>query len=337
MANQDLEQITNTWRNISNLNIASTIDGGNFRPWNNMDKDDYLNAFNDLKDLMDTAVEQNSLTDYPWNILNSLQSILNTVFQQIQQFVSNPNQSTFQNSFSQLESLRTNLRSWGIYSFVRFGHNIDNKIKSYDVEYQKIVGKSIKIEQLKESVENLIQPAVAGSLSKSFSDRRSKLATNKKTWLWAAIATGVAASVVTILVVTKLIDILTLDIPESANEAQIQAILNGQPSNTVIQFLRIAILFPFYYLFGVSFSQYRQERSLEEEYAHRSAVSTSLPNYGDLAGDVSVKDQIISSATQVIFTTPIDKKSKIIPKEHSNLSELKNLFDSIGNTIQPKE
>jgi len=335
--NQLIEQINTTWNNISALDVEAKANSGNFQPWNNMNSDDFVNSFNDLKEIISSAIEQSALENYPWNILNSLQSTLNTIYQRTQQFVSGPNQNTFQNTFQQIEALRTNLRSWGIYSYVKFGQNIETKIQGFDIEYQKIVSKSLEIEQLKESVENLIQPAVAGSLSQSFSERQRKLKTNRNIWFWVAIIAGVASAIATIIVVAKLIDVFTLSFPENATTEQIQEIIKKQPSGSGIQLLRVAILFPFYYLFGVAFSQYKRERNLEEEYAHRSAVSTSLPNYGDLAGDPTVKDQIISSATQVIFTTPIDKKRKDVKSDKNTLSELKDVVDSIGNIVKPKE
>lgn len=334
---QIIEQISTTWNNISALDVESKANSGNFQPWNNLSSEDFVNSFNDLTEIMSSAIEQNALGNYPWNILNSLQSTLNTFYQRAQQFVSGPNQSTYQNCFSQIESLRTNLKSWGIDSYVKFGQNIETKIQGFDLEYQKIVSKSQEIQQLKESVENLIQPAVAGSLSQSFSERQGKLKSNRNTWFWVAIIAGIASAIATIIVVVKLIDVFTLSFPENATSEQIQEIINKQPSGSGIQLLRIAILLPFYYLFGIAFSQYKRERNLEEEYAHRSAVSTSLPNYGDLAGDPTVKDQIISSATQVIFTTPIDKKVKNVKSEKNSLSDLKDVVDSIGNIIKPKE
>lgn len=336
---QIIEQISNTWNNISALDLETPLAQGNFNPWNNLDKNDYINSFKDMSEIMSAAIEQNALEKYPWNILNSLQSTLNNVFQQTQQFASSPNQNTFQNSLSQIESLRTNLRSWGVHSYVKFGQNIESKIQGFDIEYQKIVGKSNEIENLKESVEKLIQPAVAGSLSKSFSDRQQKLKTNRSIWFWAAIIAGVSSAIATVLVVVKLIDVFTLNFPQNVTSEQIEEIIKKQPSGSAIQLLRIAILFPFYYLFGISFNQYKSERNLEEEYAHRSAVSTSLPNYGDLAGDPKVKDQIISSATQVIFTTPIEKKlqSKMENNTQNSLGELKELLESVRNIVKPKE
>jgi len=332
-----ITQISKTWENFSNLDIETALNNGSFNPWNNLDKDDYKKSFQDLKEIMDAVVEQNALDKYPLNIISSLQSTLNTVFQQIQQFVSSPQQNTFQNSLSQIESLRTNLRSWGVHSYVKFGQNIETKIQGFDIEYQKIIGKANEIETLKQSIENLIKPAVAGSLSKSFSDRQSKLKTNRNIWFWVAIIAGISSAIATVIVVSKLIDVFTINFPENATQEQIQTLLDKQPSSSGIQLLRIAIIFPFYYLFGISFNQYKRERNLEEEYAHRSAVSTSLPNYGDLASDQNVKDQIISSATQVIFTTPIDRKSLNKSKKENSISDLKGIIDSLGSIIKLKE
>lgn len=327
-----INQISKTWENISSLNIEQVIASGNFSPWNDLTGDDYLNAFGDLRDVMESAIEQDSLRTFPYNIVNSLQGRLNNVLQQTQQFINSKDQSSFQNSLSQIEGLRTNLRTWGLHSFVTYGQEIESKVQSFDTEYNKILERSKEIQDLKSSVENLIKPAVAGSLSKAFSDRQEKLTKKSQKWFWAFLISGIVTAISTALVLHQIIDVLTIEFPESATNEQIESLISKQPSSFYIQFLRAAILFPLVYLFGLSFSQYKKERNLEEEYAHRSAVSTSLPNYGDLAGDPKVKDQIISSATEVIFTTPIDKRIQS-KKSNNNMTEVKQLIDSLGKLL----
>ena len=92
--------------------------------------------------------------------------------------------------------------------------------------------------------------------------------------------------------------------------------------------LRSIVLIPVYIGFGFSFSQYRKERDLEEEYAHKAAVAATLPNYGDLARNDSVKDQIVSGATNVIFSSPISKTQEhekdVMPTEG-----VKNIIESV--------
>ena len=332
---QIISQIKQTWENFNNLQIEDAIDSAqNISPWNNLTLSDFMDSVEDLKSILAASFDQNIWEDYPWNIVNSVQSALNNVLQQSQQFVNSKNQGSFQNALQQVENLRTNFRSWNVYSYILYGQDIETKIGLIDTEYQSIISKGREIDILKESVQNLIEPAVAGSLSKSFSDRQTKLESNRKVWLITAITAAVLSAVATIVVIWILIDVLSLEIPNEASTKQIQELIDKQPSNVGIQLLRVAILIPFYSLFIYSFNQYKRERNLEEEYAHRSAVSTSLPNYGELAGDPNVKDQIISSATNVIFTSPIEKKVSNKRASQSNLNEVKDIIDSLGKVIK---
>jgi hypothetical protein len=85
----------------------------------------------------------------------------------------------------------------------------------------------------------------------------------------------------------------------------------------------------------LSFAQYRKERILEEEYAHKAAVATSLPNYGDLAVDNQVKDQILSEASKVIFTSPSNEKKEPSDDQIVGLEQINRLMVSI-NKLVPK-
>jgi len=97
--------------------------------------------------------------------------------------------------------------------------------------------------------------------------------------------------------------------------------------------LRSVVLIPIYLGFGFAFSQYRKERDLEEEYAHKSAVASSLPNYGDLAKDDNVKDQIVSGASNVIFASPINKVKQTETKSDV-IESMKGLFETAGNAFK---
>jgi len=302
-----IANIETTLNNIRNLDIEQGLQG-NLQPWNNLDKDDLRNSYNEVTDILTKAVEQEHLSKYPHNILNSLSSSLNTLFTHLNNLIAQKNQAQFQNSMSQLESHRTNLRSWGIKSYVDFGGEIEEKVGAFESIYQSIVTKNNEIEQLKESVNSLIEPGVAGSLSKAFSDRKDKLTTNKWIWLGLTIITGIVAICTTFNIVNSIVELYNPSFPENATPEQISEILSREIPKTTIAILRIGILIPTYGIFIYFFRHYNKERNLEEEYAHRAAVASSLPNYGNLAGDPSVKDQIVSSASNVVFTSPIEKK-----------------------------
>jgi hypothetical protein len=93
------------------------------------------------------------------------------------------------------------------------------------------------------------------------------------------------------------------------------------------------VLLPIYSIFVFSFLQYKKERDLEEEYAHKAAVATSLPNYGSLAVENGVKDQILSEASKVIFTSPSPKKVSSGKEETIGVSQINSLLSNIQKLI----
>lgn len=335
--NNLIDQIATSITNIKNLDLESALAKTNLQPWNGLNQEDFRNSYNDLVATIESAIEQDALKDLPHNILNSLNTSLTNLFQQLNNFSNSKNQPHFQNSLSQLESNRTNIRTWGIKTYVDYGKQMEDRVQGFNAEYQKIIEKNREIEGLKESVNKLIEPAVAGSLSQSFSERQSKLLTNQRWWLALTIISGIGAIWGTFYVINALVELFNPSFPENATAEQIDKILSRNiPQNTII-FLRLGILIPLYTIFAYFFKHYNKERNLEEEYAHRAAVASSLPNYGNLAGAPDVKDQIISSASNVVFTSPIEKKGKESTNKSSSLGEVNSLLEKLTKIIKPNE
>ena len=99
--------------------------------------------------------------------------------------------------------------------------------------------------------------------------------------------------------------------------------------------IRSIVLLPVFAAFGFSIAQYRKERDFEEEYAHKAAVAVSLPNYGDLARDQSVRDQIVTGATNVIFSSPT-ARAKESEKADAVISGIREIVDSVGKAVLRK-
>lgn len=100
--------------------------------------------------------------------------------------------------------------------------------------------------------------------------------------------------------------------------------------------MRSSILLPLYVAFGVAFSQYKKERDFEEQYAHKAAVAVSLPNYGDLTRDPAVRDQIVSAATNVIFSTTNNKRIETKASD-KGLDSIKEVLASITKLLPRKD
>jgi hypothetical protein len=332
-----IQTIKTTTENLKNLDLDSAIEA-NLAPWSGMTKDEYRIAFQDLVETLDKAIQFDHLESLPHNILSSINTSLSTLFTQTNNFVTTKNQAHFQASFQQLETNRTALRTWGIKSYIDYGQEIEAQISGFNSAYQNIIAQSREIDALKESVKNLIEPAVSGSLSKAFSDRQEKLKSNRRVWFWLSVATGIIATFSTFYIVNCIAELFDPAFPKDATPLQIEKILKREIPKTAIALLRIGILIPVYGLFIYSFKHYNKERNLEEEYAHRAAVASSLPNYGNLAADPEVKDQIVSSASNVIFTSPIESKRRAGRSGKApSMEELNNLIAQIGKITGLKE
>ncbi|WP_377114691.1 hypothetical protein [Pseudoalteromonas sp. M58] len=299
-------------------------------PWQNLTVDDYLVAVNDLKKSVKSFKQDGFLSDIPWNILNSLHGQLNNAFTHSQNFINSKNQQHFHQAFQQVESARTNLQTWGINYLYTLGKELEGKSQLLDDEIQKFLAHNREVEVIKQNVNKLIEPAVAGSLSKSFEKRKEDLNKNQKRWFWASVITAVTSLITTFCVVSSIIGVFD-------NETVATLIKDAENGSGVLWssvLLRIGLLIPVYALFAFAFGQYKRERTLEEVYAHKAAVATSLPNYGDLAVDNEVKDQILSEASKVIFTSPSDNQKADKKSENVvGLDQVNQLMGSINKLI----
>ena len=323
-----IDQILTIHQNVLNLNfdVFKNDPGGPYPEWNNLGIDDYIEAYEDMLRTQVSMFENNIIGILPWNIVHGMISQLNNVLQHCQQFHQQKTPQTFHQAFAQIENMRTNYLAWGIKYLIQIGKELEEKSNLIDIEIQKLLNANKEIGTIKDNVNKLIEPAIAGSLSKSFSNRKNDLHTNLTRWFWASATTALLSICATIWIVASIVGVF------SDNEVikilkENNSHLDGLFWSTV--FLRIAILLPIYSVFAFAFSQYRKERNLEESYAHKAAVATSLPNYGDLAVEPGVKDQILSEASKVIFTSPISEKDHKTESKTYGVGEINELLDNL--------
>jgi hypothetical protein len=262
-----------------------------------------------------------------WNTYNSLEGILQSFLSSYTQFKNSPDQSTFQNLIPQLDSIAYHLRMFGIPNLAYGGAQIERTSAALNKELESITSIRVEIESLRNDVKNLIAPAVAGSLSKAFTQRKDILLIGRIVWGVIAFALGWYCINA------------TYDFANTVGEALI-VVKQPQPTsgNETIWFtvlMRSVVLLPLYAAFGFSFTQYKKERDFEEEYAHKAAVATSLPNYGDLTREPAVRDQIVTGATNVIFSTPTSRQPDT---EHSEkfFGGIKEVIESLAKLLPGK-
>ncbi|OOQ68215.1 hypothetical protein C1S86_25495 [Vibrio parahaemolyticus] len=298
--------------------------------WNNLNVDDFIVCVDALKTTLSLFEGEGIIQNVPWNILNSLHGQINNAFTHCNNFLSSKNQQHFHQAFQHVESCRTNMQTWGLDRTYFSVQELESKSQLLDDEIQKFLSHNREVELIKQNVNKLIEPAVAGSLSKSFENRKQDLNKNQNRWFWVSVVMAITSLVATLSIVSSIIGVFN-------NQEVIELIKGATNSSGILWYsvlLRIGILVPVYSLFAFSFGQYRKERNLEEIYAHKAAVATSLPNYGDLAVDNEVKDQILSEASKVIFTSPSSSSKSSSKSENlAGLEQVNQLMGSIHKLI----
>lgn len=330
---QIINQIKTIHENIVNLDFDAfrASPGGPYPEWNGLTLEDFISSYQDMLDTQKDMIENNVLEKLSWNILHSMNQQMSQMLQHSQAFFSSKNQQTFHSAFQHLESMRTNYLSWGVKYLIQIGKSLEDKSQQLDTEIQKLLRANVDIDKIKENVNKLIEPAVAGSLSKSFESRKTDLHKNQDRWYKASLWSAIICIAATIAVVYSIVGLF--DEKSVVKLLEANGNKNSGPIMWTTVFLRVAILLPIYSVFMFSFSQYRKERNLEEEYAHKSAVATSLPNYGNLAVDDTVKDQILSEASEVIFRSPTQNKEGKGGKKSEGIPELNSLLENLQKLI----
>ncbi|WP_286815849.1 hypothetical protein [Marinobacter sp. UBA3607] len=321
------------YENIKNLDQATLLkDPGGLQPWNGLDFSDFSESYADLLSVLAGIYDNEVLEKAPFNLLHGLNSQLNAAHQHLNAFVANRAQGQFQNAFQHVENLRTHIQQWGFRYEAVVGKDLEERSKLIDDEITKLLSNRGDIEALKKSVSSLIEPAVAGSLSKSFADRKDALHINQNRWFWASSIMAAVSLIATIVIVWSIVGIFSSEVVLAAIGNSKNGV-DGVVWSTIG--LRVGALLPIYSIFAFSFLQYKKERDLEEEYAHKAAVATSLPNYGSLAVEDGVKDQILSEASKVIFTSPSTKTETKNKEDVIGIGQLNGLLSNI-HKLAPK-
>lgn len=336
---QLVRQALTTAESIVNLDFTPIEElETQYAEWNSQTKGDFINCLGDLKNTLKTFESEGEgesvLNNIPFNILKSLVSQLQAVLTHCNNFLNQKTQQQFHQAFQQVETCRTQVQTWGLDKTYYLVRDLESKSQLLDDEIQKFLAHNRDVEVIKQNVGKLIEPAVAGSLSKSFENRRNDLNSYQSRWFIVSVIMALVSIGATFMTVSSVIGIFE-------NEEIITLIQNSKNGSGIIWYsvlLRIGILIPIFSLFAFSFGQYRKERSLEEIYAHKAAVATSLPNYGDLAVDNEVKDQILSEASKVIFTSPSNTTEPSHKNENIVLDQVNQLMNQINKLVpKPKD
>jgi hypothetical protein len=277
--------------------------------------------------------EQQVSSELTWHAYNSLESVLQSLNGIFTQLKGSRDQGSFQNFAATIDSLSYHLKMFGVPHLLSSDAQIERTAGLVSNELKLVAGARLEVEKLGVEVKTLIAPAVAGSLSESFTARKKILMIGRIIWGVIALIIGGYCIHATYGFAAEVIN--TFQLSQSPQPTQIVK----TTSNDIVWLsvlIRSAILLPLYLAFGFSFSQYKKERDFEEEYAHKAAVATSLSNYGDLTREPAVRDQIVTGATNVIFSSPTSKY-KESEKSDKVLGGIREMIDSLAKLLPKKD
>lgn len=264
------------------------------------------------------------LRELTWTALNGLLGQLQALVNVHAQFKSAQNQNTFQQLSQHVDSFAYHLRIFDVPYLIAGGDKLEKAFGSVNTELDRLRNANIEIDKVQKEVKALIAPAVAGSLSQAFTERRNMLMWGRAAWFAVTFIVGGACIWATFSFAAAVSDaMLALKAPDSPSQDFVW----------LSALVRSVILLPLYAAFGFCFAQYKKERDFEEEYAHKAAVATSLPNYGDLAREPAVRDQIVTGATSVIFRSPTKKHRE---EGDQALGGVKEILTSVRDLVQKK-
>jgi len=272
-------------------------------------------------DSFDALFSVNGMELLSFVAVTSLQSNLQNTVNAYNQFLSAREQGSFQQFANHVDTFANITRSLGVPSLAAGGAQLESATAAVTKELDRLVKNNEEVDALKKDVRTLITPAIAGSLSKAFMGRRNALTVWRVIWLVLTFVVGGFAVRETYEVIRAVADVMKGVAPQVHADLFWPALI-----------IRSIVLIPLFAAFGFAFSQYRKERDFEEEYAHKAAIASSLPNYGDLARDQSVRDRIVTGATTVIFSSPT-----VLAKEAENseatIAGMKEMLESLGKFL----
>jgi hypothetical protein len=323
-ASQFIENFTRFFASKPTDFFKSGVTFNDFDGPNVLETIDYLQFLHVTYEPLITSGELHLLTK---TTLNSLIGQLQVVNNSYTQLSNSRDQTSFQNFANSVDSWVYQTRMFGVPVLAAGGAQLESQRLAFATELQTLTKNNQEVAELKKAVRTLITPAIAGSLSEAFQARRDVVYRGRLVWLAGCVLLGAVSTYATFDFVHTVTAAATNIGAKPSNEYPI-------PLWTVIA-VRTVVLLPLFAGFGFAFAQYRKERDFEEEYAHKSAVANSLPNYGDLARDHATRDQIVTAATSVIFSSPSEQARKMETSD-AMLGGFKEVIEAMGKALSKK-
>lgn len=275
----------------------------NFAEYNGPDFDETIANVEYIKLIFSGLEKQNAWEKITFSTAQSIVNQLESLSMCWPALLEQPAQAQFEYLATTIDTLSGLLQSTGVATLAYGGLQWGSSIAKISDEIRALTVDREELGRLSENLKEFVTPSVARSLSDSFMNRKDSLYKGRLTWAVISAVLALISLGLTYLSIHEINESVAKLLTPHAKSSSID-------STTALWLsaaLRTAILIPLYAGVGFSFSQYRKERDFEEEYAHKAAVAASLKNYGDLAKDEKVRDQIVTGATEVIFSSPLAK------------------------------
>lgn len=303
------------------LSILWSDSGPNIQKWNNLDSEDIKELVDETIDLLSSTVDQELLKEVGYNHLNAINNNLNNFNNQLQLVAGvQPSQLRNQhhNLLNQLNAVNSTIRTCGLYAIIKLGPDIPEKDRLLQEQLNNINEKKADIDKYAAQIRTLMSPAVADRLSTAFSKRKKQIFYQKIGWLILLIISVALAYFSTNSISAEISQLISEESDSnSSNNIQIG----------IIWIIRLLILFPIYFVVFFSIRQYIKERKFEEVYAHKSAISETLPSYPELLTKKEIGDNITSDAAAVIFAPAESDEERVSKRRNYKIDDLKELLE----------
>ena len=319
-----IQPLFQEYKRLSRIDIDQLIaeKGDIFGVWQGMTIYNFVDDVSDLKNKLSTILDEYPVDQWTYTIVHRLEGAIRDLSNNLEKLRDSKDKSYFDQSYALVDEIKTQIQTCNLLQFNPTNEDIIKK----DIEIEKrLIQVDLvqdKTKEIQETIDSLIEPGTAASLSLSFDRRRGIIANFKRFWLVMVSITGVASAGITYAVVEQVI------------QAMSQSNVGEMQSFAVIFTLRVFFLLPIFTIFILTYLQFSKERGLEEDYAHKAAVATALPNYAGIAVDDTVKDELLSKAGDVIFSSPAQGRYRKSSRTELKLNEFKELFESIRGLVK---
>lgn len=140
-----------------------------------------------LRSTYEPILSSGQIQQLTFNAVNGLQGQLQNLYNNYDLLLRSRDQGSYQNFASALDAFIYHTQMFGIPYVAAGGGQLESTRAALQVELDRAKQNNAEVDTLKKGVRNLITPAVAGSLSQSFTSRRNTLLYGRVAWLLACI------------------------------------------------------------------------------------------------------------------------------------------------------